>query len=217
MGHEPVLLPLARAVHDLATLREALRQDCDSLAISSAEAVRALGQLGSDALLRHLEMPLFAVGEASAGAAAALGFTKVVASHGDGAALGDLVAALSPKPAHLLYLAGNPRSQGFERRLNAAEVPFQVCEAYRMEPIIPNETALQDAFLSLAADAVLLYSAQTARRFFSLALFQTHPALLATLRILCLSEAIAAEVPLSQRTKTAIAARPDEENLLALL
>ena len=48
MGHQPLLLPLARAEHLPEAARKALELPHAAVALTSAEAVRALAELGAD-------------------------------------------------------------------------------------------------------------------------------------------------------------------------
>jgi uroporphyrinogen-III synthase len=90
-------------------------------------------------------------------------------------------------------------------------------ECYHMQDIVPDDAALRRLFLDARADAVLLYSRQTAIRFFSLPFLRQHPSAFARTRFLCLSEAIAEVIPASLHSYVDIADMPDEDSLLALL
>ncbi len=67
----------------------------------------------------------------------------------------------------LLYLAGEPRSPRLEQELAAARFPLKVIVCYRMKPVDLRGEKLQAAFQQ-QPEAVLLYSTETARRFFEL-------------------------------------------------
>lgn len=124
MGHEPLLLPLAEPVHDPDAALRVLLATEGAIAVTSAEAIRTIAELGND-LRPHLDRPLLAVGEATAGEARRLGFRSVTASFGSGRELADRIARNAPRT--LLYLAGTPRAPGFEKRL--AELKLQVTVA----------------------------------------------------------------------------------------
>ncbi|WP_267552373.1 uroporphyrinogen-III synthase [Rhizobium rhizogenes] len=218
MGHEALSLPLAEPVHHVDEARRALLDTHGAIAITSAEAIRVLATLGSD-LAEHLNRTLFAVGKATAKEATDLGFTDIATSEGGGAELAALIPAHAASLANtpLLYLAGHPRAAGFEARLTELQLPFHTVECYRMRDILPREDILRRFFKDARTDALLLYSQQTAQRFFSLPFVQQNPALFAETRFLCLSEAIAAAIPPATRLHVDIADMPDEDRLLALL
>ena len=217
-GHEALLMPLTRAVHDVEVTRRAMHGSTGALAVTSAEAVRALNMLGTD-LAPHLGRTLFAVGRATADEATEAGFVHVLHSDGDGARLADRVVAERSRLGHepLTYLAGRPRAAGFEKRLAAAAVPFDVFESYAMHPVQPAEAELEGHLRISPADAVLFYSRHGAELFFHLDFVRTRSASLKNTRLLCLSATIATIVPQDLASNVEIAAVPEEEGLLQLL
>lgn len=215
LGHQPVLLPLAAPDHHPEEMLDRLARHEGALAVTSAVAIEGLAMLG-DRLLPYLDRPLYAVGPATAKSAEKAGFRQVVASSGDGGALADTIA-LHHETAPILYLAGCPRAKTFEQRLTERQIPFTVWESYAMRPLVYDRDTLRRLLVDNPIDAVLLYSTQTARRFFDLPIFAEMPGLLSSPRILCLSEAIAATVPPQYRRHAQAARSADEASLLALL
>lgn len=217
MGHEALPLPLSEPVHDVEAARQALSETQGAIAVTSAEAIRTLAALGQN-IAPHLGRPLFAVGKATAKEARILGFTHVLTSEGSGIELAELMARNSTGTQQpLLYLAGSPRAAGFETRSMELNIPLRTVECYHMLDIAPDDATLRKFFIDTPANAVLLYSRQTALRFFSLPFLRQQPDALAPTRFLCLSEAIADAVPALLRAQSDIAAMPDEDSLLALL
>jgi uroporphyrinogen-III synthase len=218
MGHEGLLLPLTRPLHAAAAASQALGASQGAVALTSAEAIRVLKELGS-ALAPHLRRTLFVVGRSTAEAARRVGFTMCRDADGNGARLADLVAAHADLllNAPLLYLAGSPRAKGFETRLIERHISFKTVECYRMVDVDPDEATLRHIFVNGAAEAVLLYSRHTAARLFSLALLGEHPEWLAQTRFLCLSAQVADAIPAWLGPLTEIAAEPNEDHLLALI
>lgn len=215
LGHEPVLLPLTKARHDADMTENALRRPHAALAVTSAEAVRALSALG-ERLIPYLDETLYAVGDATGRAAEEAGFRNICVGPGTGAGLADLVASRALQlPAPLLYLAGKPRSPNFEEGLHAKNLPFLTAEIYEMSPTAHGEGVIRNALLDPPADAVLLYSRENARLFFDLAM--PHAAALTGTRILCLSDNVADAVPKKFHRNIKIADHSDEDGLLALL
>lgn len=225
LGHQPVLFPLTRAKHDSAALRGALLGRTDagntSLVVTSAQALRALSGL-PELAAPHLTRPIYAVGKATAQAARDLGFRDVRTGTGTGAGLADLILRdLAGSDiggvgqAHLLYLAGHPRSPDLENALENRGLPIGIVEAYRMEPITHPAGTLAAALRHPATDTVLLYSREAARLF---ADHLRHEAIAPSdLTFLCLSQAVADAIPLELRSNIKIASHPEEEALLALL
>lgn len=213
MGHEPMLLPLLEPVHNTSAAIDALDGSTAPVAITSAEAVRALAA-SPEALRPHLERPLYAVGDASAGEARAAGFETVLAASGDGSKLAAMIAG--DLLDRVLYLAGSPRARTFEDRARELGIAIDIVETYHMRPVSPTVEALQ-ALVKSPPEAVLLYSAETALGFFRLFENAPLPAWLANAAILCLSDAVAAAVPPPLHANRRIAAMPDERGLLSLL
>lgn len=209
LGHQPIILPLARAVHDRAAILVALETRSGPLIATSAEVFRVLGNESKDFCHRQI----FCVGQATAEAAKAAGFTNLHVAEGTGLSLASLIAAARPD-VPLLYLAGEPRSPDLEAKLREAGISVAVVTSYRMEPVEHKELALPD----LRPDAVLFYSRETAARFFRLPAVRNAPAhAFSGTRFLCISSRAAEAVPAQFSSRIAIAAAPDEESLLALL
>ena len=206
LGHLPILLPLTEAVHHPDAAIAALAVAHTAIAVTSAEALRVLQPIGN-ALQPHLDTRLFAVGEATAQAARDAGFRDVVAGPGTGAELAELIAGEAGEfESPLLYLAGRPRSQGFEQGLAEHGVGIRIIECYEMRPIAYPQP------VDIAADAVLLYSREAARLFFELSVTDEQD-----LRIFCLSDNVASAVPQRFHKNIKLAAQPDEEGIFALL
>jgi uroporphyrinogen-III synthase len=205
------MLPLSEPVHDSAAATAALAQTAGPLAVTSAEAIRAL-LTQSSSLAPHLDRPLYAVGSATAEAAIAAGFTAVKAASGDGRDLAELITAEAA--GAVTYLAGTPRAETFEKRAGELGLRLTIADCYHMKQIAPGKEALE-SLQRAPADAVLLYSRETAAALFRF--FNPLPKWLGTARILCLSEAVAVAVPAPLLKNLRIAAMPDEQSLLSLL
>lgn len=219
LGHEVVSLPLFAPVGDEAALRQALATPHAAIAVTSAEAVRGLADLG-DSLAPHLDTPVFAVGRASARAARQTGFANVEVSTGGGPELARLVIdhfKEAPPALPILYLAGEKRMGRFEKILAENGFECVVAETYRMEPVTYSIEEQQTLLVDRKADAVMFYSRETANAFFELAIFaQSREAIGKTL-FLCLSRNIAEAVPEELRTSAVVSDNPDEDELIDLL
>lgn len=213
-GHDPHILPLARAEHDPAAALSALRSAPSAVVVTSAEAVRVLEALGPE-LAPYRGITVFAVGAATARAAAALGFVNVLTGGGTGEALAALVDEKAR--GRIVYLAGSPRSDTFEQALSRKRAGLFVCGCYRMRDVRYGNEELVSLLAHAAPAAILLYSAQSARRFFALPAIEAAPSLLSGIRLLCISETAAAAVPEAFRKTVGIAETPDEAGLFRLL
>jgi len=220
LGHETARLPLSRPEHDIEAVKAALAERHSAIAITSAEVARLFGRIG-DALDRHLLTTVFSVGQASAEAAGEAGFRTVLTPGGDGRDLADMIVAhcrdfgMPAEP--ILYLAGVPRAAGFEARLAEAGIPLRTVAAYRMTPVTPGAADIESALLQPVPDAVLFYSRESARAFFSLPPLEEAPERFLSTLMLCMSENVAKAVPQRFAALTVVALSPNEESLLDLL
>ena len=213
MGHDPIRLPLFEPQHDVAAVRQALSPPFSALAITSAEAVRALTEVDLSAVCH---IAVYAVGAVTAKAARAAGFQNVTAGPGTGDQLADIIAThWRQTEAPLLYCAGNPRSPEFEAKMTVHDVPFRTIEVYRMLPRMWNSA--DKALLDPTPDAVLLYSREAAKSFFAQDIIQDSIARVAAMKIFCMSPKVAAAVPAQFQGNVAVAARPSEDALMSLL
>ena len=215
LGHEAIVLPMMEAVHQPQAALDALSLPHAAIAITSAEAVRALSAI-KDQLAQHLQTPVYCVGTATTDAARALGFRSVIAGPGTGLGLAQRIADTAKSLDHgLAYLAGLPRSPGFETALRQAGIRCRVAEVYRMSPIAHAPETIENLLSSRKPQAVLFYSHETARHFFALDAMATKTAF-RDMRLLCLSDHVADAVPRGIG-QIAIAAEPNETSLFALL
>ncbi|AFL54110.1 uroporphyrinogen-III synthase [Sinorhizobium fredii] len=215
MGHQPVVLPLMQAQHFAGAVRAGFERRHDAIAVTSAEAVHALAGLGP-ALDAHLATPFFAVGSATARAAAELGFADIRVGAGTGEALAETVAGLlGPETGSLLYFAGLPRADGFEHALRERSIDHVTVECYRMSPVGHAPGTLPALVQSGPFDAVLLYSRETARRLVALLRESGLDCADVSARYLCLSASVKEVLPAGVAAD--VAAAPDEKSLLSLL
>lgn len=182
-----------------------------ALALTSANGAAALA-----ARTRRRDLPVFAVGEATAAAARKAGFASVTVSGGDAAALADLIAArLDPAAGAILHAAAEEAAADLAALLPAFAVRRAVL--YRM---VPAAALPAEALAALDADglaAVLFYSARTVAAFGVLVSAAHRTARLAPLAALCLSPAIAETARALPFGSVAAAAVPEEAALLDLL
>jgi uroporphyrinogen-III synthase len=160
-------------------------------------------------------LPVFAVGDRSAEAARQAGFAEVSSANGDIKDLVRLVAARAVgAKAPLLYLAGEDRSGDLVPQLAAHGIDAEMKVVYRIAAeVFPP--VLAAALESGDVDAVLHFSRRSAELFVEGARSSGVAGPAEDVRHLCLSSQVAE--PLAGASRIAIAARPDEAALIALL
>lgn len=219
LGHEPVLLPLFHPVHHGERAVSALSGPLAAIAVTSAEALRAL-ETSRNQLVPVPSKPLFAVGGTTAEAAEKTGFEQIFTASGDAVSLTALVTehqTLFSEEEPLLYLAGRPRGAVFEEGLAVGGIPFRTVDCYEMLPSDISETTLETALVESAADVVLLYSSEAARAFFHHVSTEKYVAALATTQFICISRNVFSLVPEIFRAKAIAAKEPSEAAMFELL
>jgi uroporphyrinogen-III synthase len=210
-GHEvtgaPVMeiRPIAGARPDLSGVQAIL--------ITSRNGLRALA-----AATRRRDLPLLAVGPASAEAAREAGFAEVLSAGGNVAALAALVAErLRPARGMLLHVAGTVTAGDLEGLLAARG--FTLCRAvlYEAAPADRLPGAALDFLRANRPGGVLLYSPRSAVLFGGLVAEAGLASALGALTAFCLSEAVAAEARGLPFGGLAVAPHPDQGALLALI
>src|SRR5262245_17279550 len=164
-GHDVVLAPVLRV--------ETLDADVGAppwaaVLMTSANAARAVATHSQrDEIIRR---PAFTVGDRSAEAARAAGFTDVTSAKGDAEALIALVGSrLTPGTAPLLYLAGAERAADVAGALAGRGFTVRTAVVYRAAAltVLPSDAAA--ALGAGRIDAVLHFSARTVAVFLDLA------------------------------------------------
>jgi uroporphyrinogen-III synthase len=188
MGLEPVAMPLFEVQSvDWHPPDAGL---FDALLLTSANAVRH----GGEGLQKLRQLPVYAVGEATAAAARGAGFD--IASTGD-AGVERLLGSIE-SDVRLLHLCGEHRTETHAKQAITA-IPV-----YRA-----TELPLSDDFRRIEGQVVVVHSPRAGNRLAELAIDAS------TVRIAAISEAAAAAAgPGWERCEAAEA--PDEEALLAL-
>jgi uroporphyrinogen-III synthase len=201
LGHEALVTPLM-SVEPVAA---DLSGDWRGVIVTSANAPAvAHGSLKT--------LPLFAVGDRSAEAARAAGFTDVTSASGDARDLVDLIAECKPA-SPLLYLAGEDRAADLAGELARHGILVGLRVVYRAVPA-PFPPALVVALKVGAVDAVLHYSARSAQNYVVGGAAAGAAALMP--RHLCLSDAVAAPLR-AAGARVTVARQPDEAGLFELL
>ena len=211
-GFQPVVLPLTETVA-LPGDAGFVTGDASAVAVTSANAVR---HAANEVIASLAALPCHAVGARTAEAARKMGFSSVIEGSGDAEALADAIAAALPGKA-ITYLCGRVRFPMFEQRLEAAGVRVRAVETYDTLPVPYSDETILALLSGQSVDAVLLYSAKAA---VAMQAFSKRPALqeaFEKIQVFALSARIAAAFGDGAGKTIRIAARPDEEALLALL
>jgi uroporphyrinogen-III synthase len=229
MGHHPVRMPLFETIVTANVEDLPPSGEIGGLIATSARAFALFDSRDLSATGLH-DVTIYAVGPATALAARGVGFTRVREGGGTAQALASaLIEArmtaraegeagkAQPGPGKLVYLAGAPRTPVMETVLNTAGLGHTVLECYRMNEISYSTDILKSDILSPAPDAVLLYSANAARRLSALAEAKVLGKALDSARFFCFSPAIAAELNKSWQGRVTVARQPNEDSLLASL
>ncbi|HBI18718.1 MULTISPECIES: uroporphyrinogen-III synthase [unclassified Brevundimonas] len=198
MGLEPIIAsllavePLTPVLPDLATF--------NALAFTSPNGVAAFA-----ALTPRRDHPVFAVGDATAQAASAVGFPDVRSAQGDLAALARLIAESLSEAAILIPQAETPAGDmtAALTRAGARGVTAHLLSTYRTNPTTQPAPP--------AFDAVLIHSPRAAKL-----LGDRHAGRLNDVEVACISPAAAAPLA-ALGLHPLIATDPNEAALLAIL
>jgi uroporphyrinogen-III synthase len=207
LGHEVLVAPLMR-VEPVAV---DLAGTWSAIVITSANALPAIPATADGVKT----LPVFAVGDRSAEAARRAGFAEVSSANGDIKDLVRLIAARTVgAKAPLLYLAGEDRSGDLVAQLAAHGIAVEMKVVYRIvAEVFPP--VLAAALESGDVDAVLHFSRRSAELFVEGARSSGVAGPAEDVRHLCLSSQVAE--PLAGASRIAVAARPEEAALIALL
>ncbi len=210
-GHDVLVAPLLR----IETLPVELHQRYGAVIITSANAAAAIADYPARAALTAL--PLFAVGQRSADAARAAGFSDIHVAGGDIDDLTRLIAEQRPDArAPLLYLAGEDRAGDLTGDLAVHGIAAELAVIYRAVPQ-PFSAELTAAVTSGAVDAVMHFSRRSAAQYVTGARDAGIAAAALGVRHLCLSAQVAAPLRAGGAARIDVAKRPDESAMIALI
>lgn len=209
VGGEPVLSPvmaIRQRPHaiDLAGV--------GALAFTSANGVRAFSLL-----TRDRRLPVFAVGAATADAAAAAGFLTISTGRGDVLSLANVIAMSKPQGA-VLHLAGRDRAGDLaallaESGVRARRAVIYDAEKYdRLAPEAVEALRARDEKV-----VVTLFSPRSARLFLDQAAFDGVVDKLRNVAALCLSADVAKAAGVADWAAIETARMPTSEDVLGLV
>ena len=210
LGYDPLVEPMLTIRYRNETPPS---RDYQAVLATSANGVRALARL-----VAWRDLPVWAVGDASARAARDLGFVTVASAAGDVAALAALVAErVDPAAGPLLHVAASRLAGDLGGALATEGFAVEKAVLYEAEPAEDFSPAFMTALAEDRLSAALFFSPRTAATFARLAEKRRIGESLRRIRALALSRPVAEALsPLPWRAVTA-AERPDQAALLALL
>lgn len=212
-GHAPVLAPLLEIVPDPAV--SLAPGEAEAIVLTSRGAVRALAHHPEKE--RVLPLAVFAVGDATATQARALGLADVRSAGGDLSAVADRIGADAMRPRRLLHLAGRDRSGDLAAMLAPLGISVETRVVYSAEPATALPRAAAEALRAGTLDGVLSFSPRSAETLLVLAKAAGMAEPLLAARHYCLSEAVAETLRAAGARDVAVAAKPDQDALLALI
>jgi uroporphyrinogen-III synthase len=217
-GFEVLLAPMLR--FEPVAFQDDRDTQYGAVVVTSANALRAIEARLVDSPL--LKLPLFAVGEHTAQAARAAGFTKVVSAASDAAGLRERIVAsvkarTVKKTSPLLYLAGADLARDLPGELGDRGFTVITQTAYRMVPITNLPDEVRKAFAAGGVDTVLHYSRRSARAFIEAVRAAGVEISALSLRQCCLSTAIATVVRDAGASQVVVASSPEEGALFKAL
>jgi uroporphyrinogen-III synthase len=180
------------------------------------QALAATSRHGLLAEPRLFQLPLFAVGGATAERGRALGYRQVLDADGDAAALRALLRRrLDPGGGAVLHLAGEEPSS----LSPLAELGFalRVARCYRARPAAALSPGCRDALAGNRLDGATFLSPKTAETFVRLARESGLAEACRGLAAFCLSAAVAGMLDSRAWRRVAVAARPRLEDLIAAI
>ena len=162
--------------------------------------------------------PVFAVGTATAAAAAEAGFSRVFNADGDALALAGLIAhTMSPRDGTLVLASA--QGQGGELAASLRQHGFRVLRrvAYQIAPVDTLPAAAASSLGDGQVAAVMFFSGETSRHFVKLLRAANLVAAIRDAEAVSISERAAVALrPLPWR-RIHVAATPNQDAMLALL
>lgn len=210
-GHQVLIEPMLT----IQSLVEA-NLDLDHAAaclLTSANGVRALASHTD-----RRELPVLAVGAATAMAAREAGFTDVAEAAGDVVALAALVRRrFAPKDGMLIHVAGSAVAGDLAGDLAGDGYQVRRAVLYNAETATRLSDAARATLAAGQIDGVLFFSARSAATFVKLLLQDGLGEVCRGVELYGLSAAVAEAAALVPWRKKTIAAMPRQDDLLALL
>lgn len=210
-GHAVLRQPLLRIVFEDGPAPEL--DDAQALLFTSANGVRAFARRSD-----RRDLPVYAVGDATAEAARTAGFGQVESAGGDVADLAALVRRrCDPGAGVLFHAAGSAIAGDLAGLLGGAGYAVRRVALYRAEKTATLDDTVRKALAGDDVDFGLFFSPRSAAGFATLVSEAGIADSCSGVVAVCLSDAVAAAFgPLAWR-RVAVAAEPNQAALLAAL
>lgn len=214
LGHDVIFAPLARI--EFLNPGELPLDGVQAIIVTSRNALRSAQRLPEFPSL--LNIPLFAVGAATADLARELGFT--LASEGPGTAAElepEIIRECLPDAGPLLHLAGETLAWDLKGALEMKGFSVHQPVVYRSQAVESLPEAAIEAFRGASLDGVILMSPVAAKTYATL--LQAHGLEKEAEKPLCfcLSRNVEAALQPLPGLHTRVAAAPAQDDLLALI
>ncbi len=181
-----------------------------AILVTSPAGARAL----ADAVSRR-DLPVYAVGDATADILRDNGFEKVESARGDGEALATLVLErLSPKDGPLLYASGRTVAVDLTERLGTAGFEVRRVELYAARPAAALSDVTVNALREDRLDFALFFSPRTAQTFTRLVQEAGVAEHCARIRAFCLSQNVADSIKEVSWAGVEVAEKPEQMALV---
>ena len=211
LGIEAALAPMLRFQRLETSLPDA--NGFAAMAVSSANSLRALQE--RDALHRYRALPVFAVGDATAERARALGFASVSSV---GGTLADLAERLAHAPfaGPIFYPSARHTTGDLAKSLAPYGVMVVTARVYDMLACDALAPDILEQLRAGTIEAALIYSRRTAQTFVRCVADRLDKHERRRLTMLCISEGVAEPLIAEQFVRIGLADQPDEEAMMSL-
>jgi uroporphyrinogen-III synthase len=205
-GHQALLAPLLEPrFHDGPELT---LSDIQAILLTSANGVRALARR-----TQQRDVPVFAVGPQTAEEARKAGFITVRNADGDARALAEATVRWAHQTDILLHVCGEDAPGTLADALSAQGFQVRRCVLYAIAPADALPPEAEAALRNRQLGGALFFSPKSARLFGALADGLPTENLIA----FCISPATAQALSPSAFARLAVAQKPNQDALLALL
>jgi uroporphyrinogen-III synthase len=191
-------------------------QDGPEPDLTGVQAILATSANGIRAFVRRSprrDFPIFAVGPQTAEEARKSGFTEVRNADGDAKALAQAATLWAAKKGVLLHVCGEDAPGTLAENLTLRGFTVRRCPLYAIVPATHLPDAARQALEDRALDAAMFFSPKSARIFGVLA--DGLPT--EDMTALCISPATAQALSPMAFAQIAVAAKPNQAAILALL
>ena len=210
-GHEAVVAPLlAVRFHDGPAID---LSDVQAILATSANGIRAIARR-----TERRDIPVFAVGSATARSARSAGFLNVKSADGDAVDLAKAIPSwASAASGDLLHASGVEGEGRLAKALTAIGFKVRTEFLYDVPVIAHCPPAIAEELATGKIDAVMLFSSRSAGAFANCVIDAGLAARVANLSCLCISKATASALAPLNLTNIRIAQRPNQTSLLDCL